>query len=210
MKNSNEEFSRLDRNKKSRSDQLLNWLIGAVIIGIFVVGWVILSPSKGQPEQVEEELPAMEEIILEDELEENELAPIETEDSASTEDDEEDVEKEEIEIIENPVDDFVSSSIIDPAWVPIGTAQFGEHVSLYDGTSVDWKEKEQALLYATELTPDNIIFHKIGNGGSPQKSIGIVSSLDQTDMYRVYLEWIDGEGWKPVQVDILNTLQFNY
>ena len=30
--------------------------------------------------------------------------------------------------------------------------QTGEHVSLYDGESVDWDEKKQAIAYATGLT----------------------------------------------------------
>ncbi len=28
--------------------------------------------------------------------------------------------------------------------------------------------------------------------------------------YRVYLEWVDEKGWKPVKMDILNTLDFEY
>lgn len=49
-----------------------------------------------------------------------------------------------------------------------------------------------------------IIF--VGNGGSPQKSIGTVTSKDQTEKYRIYLEWVDGQGWKPTQMDVLNQL----
>ncbi len=209
MKNSNEEISRASRNKKRQSDRILNWLIGVVVIGIVVMTVVVLSPDdKEQAEKPPEE----EEEIVEPE----EIEPKEDEPEVLEEDDflggteEENIEEDEIEIIENPNDAFVSESMIDPGWTPIGTEQSGEHVSLYDGTSVDWKEKEQALLCATGLTEDNVIFKRIKNGGSPHKSIGIVTSLDSTEKYRVYLEWIDGEGWKPTQLDVLNTLDFNY
>ena len=78
-----------------------------------------------------------------------------------------------------PSDDaIIAETITDTAWKPIGTTQTGEHVSLYDGKSVDWNEKKQALAYATGLSQDSMIFWKIKNGGGPQKSIGIVSSRD--------------------------------
>ena len=36
----------------------------------------------------------------------------------------------------------------------------------------------------------------VGNGGE-QKVIATVSNRAKTEYYRVYLDWIDGEGWKP-------------
>lgn len=99
---------------------------------------------------------------------------------------------------------------MNPAWEPIGTEQSGEHVSVYKRNSVDWKEKEQALIYATGISAENMIIWKLKNGGSPQKSIGIISTKDKTEKYRVFLEWVDNEGWKPVKMDVLTTLDFNY
>ncbi len=61
-----------------------------------------------------------------------------------------------------------------------------------------------------DLPEDALIIWKIKNGGSPQKSIGIVSTKDKVEKYRVYLEWVDEKGWKPVKMDVLNTLDFNY
>ncbi|MEK5039039.1 YrrS family protein [Sporosarcina sp. FSL K6-3457] len=107
-------------------------------------------------------------------------------------------------------DDIIAETIISAAWKPIGTTQSGEHASQYDGKSVDWVEKQQALAYATGLPQESMLFLKIKNGGDPQKSIGIVSSRDKEEKYRVYLEWVDGEGWKPVKMDVLKTLDFEY
>lgn len=134
--------------------------------------------------------------------------------------DEDDQEKEDTNKKEEKKEDTVTYSASDDAvvdetisntsWEPIGTSQQGNHVSVYDGKSKDWQEKEKALSYATGLSHEDMIFWKIKNGGSPQKSIGIVSSKDKSAKYRVYLEWVDGEGWKPTQMDVLNTLDFKY
>lgn len=211
MENSNDSQSRIDRRKKRRSDKILNWLIGAVVVGILIVGWSVLSPN--EEEQAEEEPPTHEEDDDTAQNQEDEQIADEVEEpenEASEEIDADEIKEDEVEIIKNPEESYVSESIIDPAWEPIGTVQTGEHVSLYDGASDDWKEKQQALLYATGLTEDNIIYKRVKNGGSPEKSIGIVTSLDATEKYRVYLEWVDGEGWKPTQLDVLNTLDFEY
>lgn len=109
-----------------------------------------------------------------------------------------------------PDDEIVAETIINASWQPIGTTQTGEHASQYDRASVDWDEKQQALAYATGLSKDSMIFWRIKNGGGPQKSVGIVSSTNKAEKYRVYLEWVDGEGWKPVKMDVLNTLDFDY
>lgn len=219
MSQSNEGNSRLTRNKKRRSDRLVNWLIIAVVIGIVITGWIALSPdesakpeeeqSTSEEENASDDSDSNEETIFE--RAEDEQAEDETPaDEKPEEDEDTEADEEEVEVIEDSGDPFVSESRINPAWEPIGTTQSGEHVSLYDGSSVDWKEKEQALLYATGLTEGNVIFWKIKNGGGPHQSVGIVSSMDKVEKYRVYLEWIDGEGWKPVRLDVLNTLEFDF
>ncbi|PIC91287.1 hypothetical protein CSV71_01355 [Sporosarcina sp. P21c] len=93
--------------------------------------------------------------------------------------------------------------VVNPDWKPIGTKQSGEHVSKYDGQSDDWYEKKKAISYATGLSEDQLYFDRIQNGGSPQKSEGIVRSKDNSKKYKVYLEWVDGQGWKPVRMDVL-------
>lgn len=55
-------------------------------------------------------------------------------------------------------DDIIAETIISAAWKPIGTTQSGEHASQYDGKSVDWVEKQQALAYATGLPQESMLF----------------------------------------------------
>lgn len=107
-------------------------------------------------------------------------------------------------------DPVVKESIINTSWEPVGTTQSGEHVSVYDTNSVDWHEKVEAITYATGLAESDMYIMHIGNGGSPQKSIGTVQSKDMSKKYRVHLEWVEKEGWKPVKMDILNTVEGAY
>lgn len=107
-------------------------------------------------------------------------------------------------------DPIVKETIINTSWEPVGTKQSGEHVSVYDTNSVDWQEKIDAITYATGLAEKDMYIMHIGNGGGPQKSIGTVQSKDMSKKYRVHLEWIEQDGWKPVKMDILNTVEGAY
>lgn len=107
-------------------------------------------------------------------------------------------------------DPIVKETIINTSWEPVGTKQTGEHISVYDTNSVDWQEKVDAITYATGLAEKDMYIMHIGNGGSPQKSIGTVQSKDMSKKYRVHLEWVEKDGWKPVKMDILNTVEGAY
>lgn len=107
-------------------------------------------------------------------------------------------------------DPIVEETVINTSWESVDTKQKGEHVSVYEKGSVDWNEKVKAITYATGLKENDMYIMRLQNGGSPQKSVGVVTSKDQKEKYRVHLEWVDGEGWKPVKMDILKTLEGAY
>lgn len=215
MNNSNDQQTRESRHKRQKEDRLLNVLIAAVILAILIVGSVVISGNPKSPEKAAKK-GQDEEVTEPKDLDEPNPMPDEQEaDTEQTMSDEEEVETEETEgeetrVITDVSDGIVSQSIVDEAWEPIPTAQQGAHSSSYDRDSVDWQEKLEAISYATGLSEDGMILWKVKNGGSPQKSIGIISSKDQSEKYRVYLEWVDNEGWKPVKMDVLNTLNFDY
>lgn len=222
-------FSRLNRKKgRKRSDKILNVLIIGVILAIIITATIIFS---GGNDEADEKEPLISEevddeksdedadVVADDNADEDENSKEDVSTDLEVEDLDEanndDVEKEEnkesgIVTYLYSDDEVIEQSIINPSWEPIPTQQTGEHVSQYVKSSVDWKEKQEAIAYATGLSIDDTITWKIKNGGSPQKSIGIVSSKDKVEMYRVYLEWIDNEGWKPVKLDVLKTLDFDY
>lgn len=223
-------FSRMSR-KKGKKDKLLNILIGVVILLILIVGITYIA-GNGKDEAKDEkqtENAPKEPIVIEDPDEEDaEETPDEKESAEENDSDtgsETDTDTDEsgqiiIEtdpdkndssndsITVTPSDDSeIKETVVDADWKPIGTSQTGQHVSKYDGESDDWNEKKQAIAYATGLSEDQLIYWRIQNGGSPQKAEGIVSSKDKSEKYKVHLEWVDGEGWKPVKMDVLNTLE---
>ena len=225
------DLSRVERKKGRNRNKILNSMIAVVVVLIIIATVAIFSDNKSEiePSDIEEtanDSTGSEDVAedVEDEDKDNVVEDSnpttdeETSESANTTEADEadettsgDVGDEPGSVTSVPSDDaIVAETIIDTAWKPIGTTQTGNHVSQYDGTSVDWNEKKQALAYATGLPQESMIFLKIKNGGGPQKSIGIVSSRDSTEKYRVYLEWVDGAGWKPVKMDKLTTLDFDY
>ncbi|MBT2569124.1 DUF1510 family protein [Planococcus sp. ISL-110] len=111
---------------------------------------------------------------------------------------------------EDSSDPIVEETIINTSWEPVGTKQKGDHVSVYQKDSADWNEKVNAVSYATGLDANNMYVMMIKNGGGPQKSIATVQSKDESEKYRVHMEWVDGEGWKPVKMDVLKTLEGAY
>ncbi|REB09953.1 DUF1510 family protein [Sporosarcina sp. BI001-red] len=230
------EFSRVRRKRQNnKGNKMLNWMIAIVVLLIVLVGVKILS-SDSSPENKEvaitETTPddeasgtesSTEGSDGEDKVEDSDQGAdagdkeSSKEGTVSDESDEsddsstkKDTEKEGTVTYTASEEAVVDETVSNTSWEPVGTSQSGNHVSQYDGSSVDWQEKKKALAYATGMTENDMIFLKIKNGGSPQKSIGIVSSRDKSKKYRVYLEWVDGEGWKPTQMDVLNTLDFNY
>jgi len=138
----------------------------------------------------------------EEEIEENEDDSNGDTDSSDDGNEQEDVEAGVI--VENSDDPNVSKVVIDPSWKPIGTQQTGEHVATYDMNSIDWKEMEQAIAYGANISQENIIYWRIENGGSPHHAVGTVSTkANHDEAYRVYIEWVDQQGWKPTKVEHL-------
>ena len=188
-------YSRSKRKKKAnRTNTIINVLIGIVVILIVITASMIFFGGSND-----------------NKADENKGQKTEEPNGESKElNEEESAEESGVLINKSPDDDYVKETILNTGWEPIGTKQKGEHVSLYDGTSDDWHEKIEAISYATGLSKDNMIIKKIRNGGNSQKSVGIVSSKSEDEKYRVYLDWVDDEGWIPVKMDILKTLDFNF
>lgn len=109
------------------------------------------------------------------------------------------------EIIEKAgTESNVEKEIVNESWKPVGTSQANGHVSSYDSASVDWQEKTAALSYATGISQDDMIIWYLQGGSDPSnEAIGTITTKDQSQTYRVYIEWVDSEGWKPVKVEEL-------
>ncbi|MBT2598245.1 MULTISPECIES: YrrS family protein [unclassified Oceanobacillus] len=107
------------------------------------------------------------------------------------------VETESVE----PSDENVSEAYTGN-WEPIGTEQEGPHTTTYDDGSQDRIEIKEATSMVTGINPENMVEWRVENGGD-QKVVATVSNMDETQVFRVYLQWIDGEGWQPTKVEEL-------
>lgn len=211
-------YSRLNRKRgPNRTNKIMNILIIIVVVLIIITASMIFLGGNNKNKTDEKKLPTTEEpkedVTNDTDVDsDQEDSSSNTEDSTDKDDSVEETDAAESGVItyQSPEDKIIEETIINTGWEPIGTKQKGEHVSLYDGTSDDWHEKIEAISYATGLSKDDMRILRIKNGGNPQKSIGIVSSKDEVEKYRVYLDWVDGEGWQPVKMDILATLKFDF
>ncbi len=214
-------------NKPNRTNKILNVLIGIVIVLIVITGGFIFL-GNDDAEQAKSQKSESDVSQAQDEPGATGVPEsVESSEDVSSkeiESDEENTEKKSSKeettkkdattggtVTSKPSDDpIVAERVVNTAWKPVGTEQSGEHTSIYSEGHVDWTEKINAIAYTTGLSADKMIVWRIQNGGDPQKSIGVVSSENKEDKYRVYLQWVDGEGWKPEKMETLKTLDGAY
>ncbi|MCE4044649.1 YrrS family protein [Lysinibacillus fusiformis] len=203
------------RNKKL--DKLLNVLIGVVVVLIIITATYVFKWQDDAEQTVKDE-PAQEEKndnkevdkepVKEDEkdlaVEEDQA---EEEHGSQPEENQQEQGEPEESTSDNP---NVEKVITNKNWQPTPTTQTGQHVSSYDSSSVDWSEKVATVTGVTGINQDNMIIWRMQNNGGPNSSIATVSTKDKTQMYRVSMEWVDNEGWLPVKLEQLNTLEGAY
>lgn len=186
------------RVKKRKTNKILNILISIVVVLIIVLTYSLYAAS----------------------LESSEPTTTENENNNTTTDKQDDddddivVTKDESSVSENedlsdqkvivPSDDNdVIEAYINPAWEPQETTQSEPHVAIYKKTSTDWEEMTHALAYATELSEDDFYVYRLGNDGDENSAVGTIVTNDKKYKYRVHIEWVENEGWKPNLVEEL-------
>lgn len=156
--------------------------------------------GKDSPEKTDTE----EETIIEEEPTNEEESTVEGETPIVEENEPTAGQGQEVITEEGGSSPNVIRTIVNPAWEPVGTVQQGEHYNVYDG--VDWDEMVKAISYATNLEEENMTIKFLGNNGH-NKSVGTVYSKNKEEIYKVYIEWVDNEGWKPTKVEELATIE---
>lgn len=208
------------RAKRKKTNIILNSLIVIVLALIFFVAYTIFlsGDDKAAPKKEDTKTTANQASEKEDKDTEKNDAAQETEaendtEEKSTPDSEEtsapaQEDESQAVITEGDGTTNVLRTIENPAWKPVGTAQTGEHTPVYDETHVDWQEMLKAVSYATGLEESNMTLHWLGrNKTTGIGSFSIVSSKDNQQKYNVYLEWVDGGGWKPTKVEELSAIE---
>ncbi|MBD3109547.1 YrrS family protein [Bacillus sp. AGMB 02131] len=203
-----------NRGKKRKANRIYNILLAIVIVAIIVVAIPIFTSrdddqtnksndttSSQNKTADNEEANTETDSAKEDATEEN--TKEDTADEAEDKDTADEEETQENTVVENSGDSNVAETYVNDSWKPVGTTQSGEHVTNFSTDSVDWQEMKQAIALGAGVSTDNMTVWYIGNGGT-NKAIGTVSAKDDSmKTYRVYIEWIDGQGWKPEKVELL-------
>ncbi|MEK4426347.1 YrrS family protein [Solibacillus sp. FSL K6-1523] len=200
-------------SKFYKMDKMLNYLIAVVAILIVVtLGWLISrdgEPSDQAEQQQQVDKPSDEEVAQGDDGKEQSTKPIDEQDK---DDEEQAVDSEQGD---EPTDTVVTPST-DPnvkevhtnaSWLAYPTEQTGEHVSTFEKGHIDYEEKLKAIFSVLDIEQQNSIVWRVGNNGNAQSAIATVHSKDKEKIYRVSIEWVDNEGWKPIQYEVLNSLQ---
>ncbi|MBC1377661.1 DUF1510 family protein [Listeria innocua] len=189
------EGSRSKQNtKRKKTNLVLNLLI--IVVSLLIIGslYFVLFKTESDPTQQENKT-ASSNAKKEDAAKSNK-----TSEKKSTSSDEKTTETTQS-------DDPNVAKVITKDWKPIGTEQTGDHVNSYSSTSVDWQEKRKAFSAATDIPISNTSLWFVEQGADPAtQAIGTLSTKENPDKaYRVYITWVDGEGWQPTKVEELKT-----
>ncbi|MFB1050737.1 YrrS family protein [Paraliobacillus sp. JSM ZJ581] len=204
-------LSRANRFEKRRKNKklLLIFSISAVtfIVLFFVIQLITSDSSDEKTAQNEGE--STQDMNQEEEneagdtedLEENESEQS-NENSKSISDEAESTGAPEVNLEKIEVDDELVINAYTGNWEPIPTKQSEPHEISWEQESQDWKEMLEAAKLATDIDPDNMSYLWV-SGDGPQKVIATFSNKAETKHFRVYLSWIENEGWQPTRVDHL-------
>lgn len=203
-------------------DRLLNGLI-AIVSVLIIISLVIILRSQDEPEseaaQLSEENTEhvetpVEETDTSEQAEPKENVGMDEEEAENSQPESKPESKPEEQNAEATVasseDPVVKEVLTNPNWEPYPTQQTGAHTSTYQKGHIDYEEMLGAIYSVTELDPQTSILWNLKNNGSANTAIAVLSSQDKETKYRVSIEWIDATGWKPVKVEVLESLEGSY
>lgn len=191
-----------------KMDKMLNYLIAIVAILIVVtLGWIVSRDD--EPSEKAEEQQQQADKPPQDAKGTGEEDDKEQSGEGQTTGDNEQGEKPEQdadEVVTPSTDPNVLEVRTNENWPAYPTAQTGEHFSTFEKGHIDYEEKLKAIFSVLDIEQENSYVWRIGNNGSAQTAIAIVYAQNKEKIYRVSIEWVDGEGWKPMKYDVLNSL----
>jgi cytoskeletal protein RodZ len=204
------------RAKRRKINRILNILIAVVFILIIFFGGRLLFGKGDSTETATPEISNntdVTEVAENEESEETEKTEDTSENTNSdqNENSEETAESnkqvtpesnEEATVTDGDPETNILRTIENPAWKPIGTNQVDPQTNVYDKGTENRNEIETAASYATGLDRANMTVWWLTNNG-PDKAKVTIASKDGSQNFRVYIDWVNGEGWKPVLVEEL-------
>ncbi|WP_067837174.1 YrrS family protein [Amphibacillus sediminis] len=210
MPNDNSSYSRMNRFEKKRKNT--KWLTMFIGLGlILIVVFIIILATSGDdlvddpPTQEKQEEPVdspNKPDQEEPQSDPDQNTPESDEDEDSEEPDQSDSDHINIQYLEIGDDHNVMYAYTGN-WDPIPTEQAEPHQISWDQSSQDWREMMQAAEMASGIAVDEMYYLWV-SGEGPQSVIATFSNNTMDQHYRVYLSWIENQGWLPDRVEMLH------
>ena len=215
-----QENTRTSRRQENKMNRTLNYLIALVSVLLVITLSIIF--MTGDEEEADEQLQTEDaaaesegsvDVEEDKQGEETDAAQSVTNDATNDQSSEDDspVDTNQDEAVINASDDpLVAEVWTSDTWQAYPTAQTGEHQSTFSEGHIDYEEKIQSIFSVVPIEQQESIIWSVKNNGNAKSAIAVISSNDKTQKYRVAIEWIEQQGWKAVQVEVLNTLEGTY
>ncbi|MEC1969919.1 YrrS family protein [Bacillus cereus] len=185
-----------EKQQNRRQKAIFNIAFTLVLVTVGIVTYQLFTPSNTSTKAIAQEKKVTK--IEEKKTEDKETAKIEekqkVEKSVKTNGNEN---KEEEKTVSQEKDLQTN-----PSWKPIGTEQGAKPDMKFKEGTVDWSEMKKAISYAVDVPESQLIFDFIGNNGN-NKAYGNVRDKQSNKKYKVNIDWVENQGWKPASVQVV-------
>ncbi|MCB5904669.1 YrrS family protein [Bacillus cereus] len=198
-----------EKQQNRRQKAIFNIAFTLVLVTVGIVTYQLFTPSNTSTKAIAQEKKVTK--IEEKKTEDKETAKIEekkTEDKEAAQlEGKQKVEKSvKTNGTENKEEEKTVSQEKDPqtnpSWKPIGTEQGAKPDMKFKEGTVDWSEMKKAISYAVDVPESQLIFDFIGNNGN-NKAYGNVRDKQSNKKYKVNIDWVENQGWKPASVQVV-------
>ncbi|PFB19307.1 YrrS family protein [Bacillus cereus] len=185
-----------EKQQNRRQKAIFNIAFTLVLVTVGIVTYQLFTPSNTSTKAIaqEKKVTKIEEKKAEDkeaaQLEEKSKAEKSVKTSGTENNEEEKTASQE------------KGSQTNPSWKPIGTEQGAKPEMKFKEGTVDWSEMKKAISYAVDVPESQLIFDFIGNNGN-NKAYGNVRDKQNNKKYKVNIDWVENQGWKPVSVQVV-------
>ncbi|MED2045957.1 YrrS family protein [Bacillus thuringiensis] len=185
-----------EKQQNRRQKAIFNIAFTLVLVTVGIVTYQLFTPSNTSKKAIAQEKKVTK--IEEKKTEDKETAQLEgkqkLEKSVKTNGTEN---KEEEKTVSQEKDPQTN-----PSWKPIGTEQGAKPDMKFKEGTVDWSEMKKAISYAVDVPESQLIFDFIGNNGN-NKAYGNVRDKQSNKKYKVNIDWVENQGWKPASVQVV-------
>ncbi|MED2834241.1 YrrS family protein [Bacillus thuringiensis] len=185
-----------EKQQNRRQKAIFNIAFTLVLVTVGIVTYQLFTPSNTSTKAIAQEKKVTK--IEEKKTEDKETAQLEgkqkVEKSVKTNGNEN---KEEEKTVSQEKDPQTN-----PSWKPIGTEQGAKPEMKFKEGTVDWSEMKKAISYAVDVPESQLIFDFIGNNGN-NKAYGNVRDKQSNKKYKVNIDWVENQGWKPASVQVV-------